>query len=88
MTWIEVAQVSQLPVSGMKSFTVGGKEVLVAGYEGNYYALDNICAHAGGRLSDGVLEGNIVTCPKHGSKFDITARKGIAGPCARCFKKV
>jgi 3-phenylpropionate/trans-cinnamate dioxygenase ferredoxin subunit len=72
MTWIEVAQVGQFPATGMKSFSVGDKDVLIASYEGKYYALDNICPHAGGHLSDGVLEGSRVTCPMHGSKFDIT----------------
>jgi 3-phenylpropionate/trans-cinnamate dioxygenase ferredoxin subunit len=63
MTWIEIAQVSQLPVKGMKAFSMEDKEALVASYEGKHYALDNICPHTGGHLSDGILEGNIVIRP-------------------------
>jgi 3-phenylpropionate/trans-cinnamate dioxygenase ferredoxin component len=34
----------------------------------------------GADLSRGTLEGNIITCPRHGSKFDITTGESISGP--------
>jgi 3-phenylpropionate/trans-cinnamate dioxygenase ferredoxin subunit len=27
-----------------------------------------------------VLEGNVVTCPRHGSQFDVTNGKNLRGP--------
>jgi 3-phenylpropionate/trans-cinnamate dioxygenase ferredoxin subunit len=56
------------------------KEILIANVDGKYYAIGNICTHAGGDLSKGILDGNIVTCPKHGSKFDVTTGKAVSGP--------
>jgi len=47
---------------------------------GNYYALGNRCTHAGGNLSKGFLDGTTITCPKHGSKFDVITGKAILGP--------
>jgi 3-phenylpropionate/trans-cinnamate dioxygenase ferredoxin subunit len=34
----------------------------------------------GADLSRGTLEGKIITCPRHGSKFDITTGESISGP--------
>jgi nitrite reductase/ring-hydroxylating ferredoxin subunit len=33
-----------------------------------------------GDLSKGMLDGNLVTCPKHKAKFDVTSGKVISGP--------
>ena len=38
---------------------------------GNFYSMDNSCKHAGGPLSQGKLDGEIVTCPLHKWKFNI-----------------
>ena len=64
----------------MKIIKLEEKEILIANVDGNYYAIGNRCTHAGGDLSRGTLEGNIVTCPKHGSKFDVTTGKVVSGP--------
>ena len=80
MSFTEVAKVVDIPAGSMKSFTLNGNEILVANYNGNYYAIANRCTHFKGDLSKGKLDGNIVTCPRHGSKFDITNGKRISGP--------
>ena len=61
----------------MRMFKVGDKECLVANVNGNYYAIGNRCTHANADLSKGSLEGNVVTCPRHKSKFDVTTGKVI-----------
>jgi 3-phenylpropionate/trans-cinnamate dioxygenase ferredoxin subunit len=80
MSFIEVAQVTQVPPGIMKSFSAGDRQILVANYDARFYAIDNKCPHAGGSLSEGKLEGKIVTCPIHGSKFDVTTGRGMLGP--------
>jgi nitrite reductase/ring-hydroxylating ferredoxin subunit len=34
-----------------------------------------LCHHQGGPLAEGELEGNIITCPWHGAKWDVTTGK-------------
>ncbi len=80
MDFVNVASVDDVPEGKMKMITVNDKEILIAKVEGNFYAIGNKCTHRGGRLSEGTLEGNIVTCPVHGSKFDIKTGKAISGP--------
>lgn len=38
---------------------------------------DNRCPHFGGKLSKGKLEGSVVTCPLHGSQFDLASGKVV-----------
>jgi len=80
MSFTDVAQANEIPTGRMKSYSVGGKQILVANIDGKLYAINNVCTHAGGDLSKGKLEGRIVTCPRHGSKFDVTTGKSISGP--------
>ena len=80
MSFIQVAKMDQIPLGTMASFTVGGKEILIVNYDGNYYAMRLKCTHMGGDLSKGKLEGKIVTCSRHGAKFDVTSGVCLSGP--------
>ena len=80
MSFVKVGSSSELSVGKMKMFKIGTLEVLVANVNGAFFAIGNRCTHANGDLSHGSLEGNIVTCPKHKSRFDVTNGKVISGP--------
>jgi 3-phenylpropionate/trans-cinnamate dioxygenase ferredoxin subunit len=86
MSFTEVGQVNEVPTGTMKSYSVGGKQILIANVDGKLYAINSVCTHAGGELSKGKLEGKIVTCPRHGSKFDVTTGKCISGPKIAFFR--
>ena len=43
-------------------------------------AIGETCSHAGGPLSEGELDGNIVRCPWHGSRFDVCSGQVEGGP--------
>jgi len=79
-SFFEVAKTDEIPEGIMKPLIVQGKEILVVNYNGNYYAINRRCSHMGGDLSRGKLEGKIVTCPRHGSRLDITTGVSISGP--------
>ena len=59
---------------------VSGKWLVVANVDGNYYAMDGKCKHAGGELWNGNLNGFVVKCPRHGSEYDIRSGKVLKGP--------
>lgn len=80
MAFAKVAQTNEIPAGKMKMVKWGEKSILVANVAGTYYAMDDKCTHMGTDLSGGTLEGNIVTCPKHGQKFDVTTGMSIQGP--------
>jgi 3-phenylpropionate/trans-cinnamate dioxygenase ferredoxin subunit len=68
----EVARIEELKSGAMKAVNVAGREILLARVGDKYYAIDNLCTHMKGNLSQGKLEGTVVTCPLHGSQFDIS----------------
>lgn len=72
--------VSELPNGSMKQITVGGQEVMLANVNGTFYALSNKCTHMGGPLAGGSLDGFVVQCPLHGSKFDVRTGAVVAPP--------
>lgn len=59
----------------MKEVTVDAEEILVAYAGGKYYAIGGKCTHRGGDFSKGVLSGNVVKCPRHGARFDVTVER-------------
>ena len=69
---VEVGKTSELEYGVMKKVLAQGHEILLAKVADKYYAADNRCPHMGGKLSHGKLEGTVVTCPRHGSQFDLT----------------
>lgn len=44
------------------------------------YACQDRCPHAGATLSEGEMEGPVVTCPRHGSQFDVRTGERRRGP--------
>lgn len=69
---MEVGKTGELADGTMKQVSVQGREILLARIGNSYYATDNRCPHMGGRLSMGKLAGTVVTCPLHGSQFDLS----------------
>jgi 3-phenylpropionate/trans-cinnamate dioxygenase ferredoxin component len=80
MEYLEVGKTGEITEGTMKAYMVQGNNILVVNHGGNYYAIGGKCTHMGGDLSKGKLDGKIVTCPRHGSKFDITTGESISGP--------
>lgn len=68
---IEVAINPELKEGTMKKVTILGQSILLARVNGQYYAVDAICPHLEGDLSEGILKGTTLTCPMHKSQFDL-----------------
>lgn len=47
---------------------------------GTLCAIADRCPHAGATLSAGESEGTVITCPGHGSRFDIRTGERLRGP--------
>lgn len=70
--FVQVGKTSELKDGTMKKVLAQGREILLARAGDKYYAVNNRCPHLGGNLSQGKLEGTVVTCPRHGSQFDLS----------------
>jgi len=69
--WKPVGPETLLADGQMAEVQVGEERVLLARVDGKYYAAQALCPHLNGRLSRGTLNGTVVTCPVHGSQFDL-----------------
>jgi len=67
-----VCRIEELPVGEGRLFEWDGKHVAVfLADNGEYYAMDDTCLHAGGPLHEGGLMGTTVVCPWHHWEFDL-----------------
>lgn len=64
----------------MKVVDVEGQTLALVNLEGKYFAFVDRCPHMGCPLSTGTLEGAVVTCICHHSKFDVTNGAVVQGP--------
>ncbi len=87
--FVSVLPQAQLAEGELKLVHVGDTRVLLACRNGQIYALAEVCAHLGGPLSEGKLEGDSVICPWHASQFALKDGRVLKGPSAfdePCFE--
>jgi len=68
----EIGRTDELESGTMKAVVAAGHELLLARVGDRFYAADRLCPHMKGDLSKGELAGTVVTCPRHGSRFDLS----------------
>jgi 3-phenylpropionate/trans-cinnamate dioxygenase ferredoxin subunit len=69
--YIQVCNSTDIQNGRMKSFSVRGREILIAKVENKIYAASGKCPHMSASLDKGALKGTIITCPRHASQFDL-----------------
>ena len=70
-------EASKLPPESMMRVRVNGENVLLANVDGKFYGMGAICTHEQWDLSEGTLADAVVTCPGHGTVWDLRTGKGI-----------
>ena len=68
--WYPMATSEELTDKPLKVRGLGQDFVVFRGEDGKAKCLSNTCTHRGGPLSEGAVEGAVVTCPWHGWQFD------------------
>lgn len=81
--FVKVASASDLKPGENKIVNVNGTEVALFNVDGNFFAISNTCLHRGGPLGEGSLEGDVVTCPWHGWKFNVKTGVSPVVPTAK-----
>ena len=75
-----VARADDLKEGDMQAFDVRGTKIAVANVAGTFYAFGDTCTHLACSLAEGDLEETTVTCPCHGSEFDVVSGQVLRGP--------
>lgn len=78
--FVPVATVHDVPPGALWRVEIAGRLVCLANVAGQIYAINDDCPHIGGALSEGELEGCVVTCPVHLAQFDVRSGRVLRGP--------
>jgi 3-phenylpropionate/trans-cinnamate dioxygenase ferredoxin subunit len=83
--FVAVAKISEIPDPGSILVEVGERLVVLIHAAGHFYALDDICTHDGGPLSEGPIDAQekTIACPRHGAKFDIRNGAALTMPATK-----
>lgn len=81
--FVKVAEVSEIAPGSVKQVTANGKTIALCNVGGQFYALDNECAHRGGPLSEGYLDGEKLECPWHAWQYDVHTGAVTINPGAK-----
>ena len=71
---------NELPEQQPRRVEVNGARVMLVRDQGKIHAIGEVCSHLGGPLAEGKLEDCTITCPWHGSRFDIADGHIVNGP--------
>jgi 3-phenylpropionate/trans-cinnamate dioxygenase ferredoxin component len=78
--YVSVGRVSDVPDGRPEVFDVEDRKIAVYRLDGAFHAIDDICTHDGGPLAEGEVEGDVVTCPRHGARFSIRTGAALSFP--------
>jgi nitrite reductase/ring-hydroxylating ferredoxin subunit/uncharacterized membrane protein len=78
--FVPVLPDSELAENQMRQVEVNAHKVLLVRRSGRVHAISDVCAHLGGPLSEGKLDGDIVACPWHGSRYSVIDGSLVNGP--------
>lgn len=73
-------KVADVPPGKIALVHWNGRKVAVYNVDGKFYATQDECTHADGPLSEGELEGCVIECPWHYSRFDVTSGAVVEKP--------
>ena len=77
---IIVGKTTDIPPGKMIKVSIDGRDILVANIDNNFCATDDTCTHSGSSLSEGKLDGCVITCGLHAAQFDCKTGKLVKFP--------
>lgn len=77
MSQTEIAKSEQVREGSVHVASANGKSIALTRVKGAVQAFENKCPHLGLALSRGKIDGSSITCPWHGSKFDMCSGKNL-----------
>lgn len=78
--FVHVGASGDVPPGGARVLEIQGRRIAVFNVDGTFYAIDDVCTHDEASLAAGARSGEIVTCPKHGSRFNVRTGRVLSLP--------
>ncbi len=70
-TWISVCSIDELENGQHRVVELDDTDVLVFKLDDQFYAIEDVCSHDGGKIGGGMCENGEIICPRHGARFCI-----------------
>ena len=80
MERIFVGRTTDIISGQMKKISSDENEIVIININGDYFAIDDTCTHAGGSISEGKLDDSTIICDWHGAQFECRSGKLIKFP--------
>lgn len=69
--WVVACRSDQIAPEDVLRFDFEGQTfVVIRSPEGEFFAMDGHCSHEKIHLADGIVDGDIIECPRHAATFD------------------
>src|SRR5262245_8150431 len=79
-----LCSIDEVKEGGAKRVELAGRaRIAVFRIRGAFYATDDLCTHAQASLSEGQIDGEVVTCPAHFATFHIPTGRPLGFPATR-----
>ena len=83
MAFQRVAESGEIEPGAIRYVEADGQSIALCNVDGRLYAIADVCTHDGGPLDQGVLDGYLVECPRHGARFDVITGRAVTLPAVR-----
>ena len=76
--WYKITEIENIPFMGSRKVEIGEIEIAIfKTRDGSIFAINNICPHKKGKLSEGLVHDKIVTCPLHSWEIDFFSGEAL-----------
>jgi len=85
--FVTVSSVEELAPGAVKAVEVEGRRIALCRVGDEFFAVDDLCTHNEGALSEGELVGeHEIECPYHGARFDLRTGEALCFPATEPVK--
>jgi len=82
-TRIPIGTLADFPEGRGVAVVAAGKRLAIFRIGERVLAIDNVCTHNRMQLANGPVQGTVVTCRTHGSRFNLETGAAIRGPARK-----
>ena len=82
--WYKITEVENIPQMGSRKVEIA----IFKTRDGSIFAINNVCPHKKGKLSEGLVHDKQVTCPLHSWEIDLATGEalGNGSACTGVYK--
>ncbi len=81
-----IADVNEIASGERKEVIVDETPALLLRDGDHYYVIEDTCTHDSQPLTDGPFDGQSITCPRHGARFDVKTGETLCMPATEGIK--